>query len=80
MSKKKYHIAPDVTHIAGRKLGENEKTTELSEAEAVYDLSLGRISEAPFEDKKVTKKPTPKPDKTQLDGKQPEETESTDEA
>lgn len=54
MSKKKYHIAPDVAHIAGRKLGKNEKTIELSDAEAVYDLSLDRISVKPFAEKKAS--------------------------
>lgn len=60
MPKKKYNIAPDVTHIAGRKLKKNDKTIELSDAEAVYDLSLGRISEKPFSEKKASVQKDPK--------------------
>lgn len=59
MSKKKYHIAPDVTHVNGVKLKKGVTTIDLNDAEALYDLSVGRISEKPFAQAKASEKPDP---------------------
>lgn len=61
VTKKKYYIAKGLTHLAGKKLKKGEKTVELSEAEALYDLSNGRISEKPFPEQKPA---APKDDKS----------------
>lgn len=43
MSKRVYRVADGVNHVAGAKVPANRKVT-LSEREALYDLSLGRIT------------------------------------